>query len=274
MELAKATNPEALTNSRRVNWFDDIISTNYKPAGAAEKVKKGKNVPILTRLFDTPILSPHDNQRSLERYSMTDNRLTAASFDSLLTILGPDRESAARAYLDLRLALFTYFATRDVANPDEMADETINRVARRLSEGERITTGNPANYFYGVARNVWRESLAKGNVLIPLSDENSAGVAQDTTPYDLLLSAQERIESEIRHECLEKCLGSLAPEDRELIISYHQFSGGKKIENRKNLAERFGLSNNALRQKVARLKSRLGECVIICQRSRARSDLE
>lgn len=198
---------------------------------------------------------------------MIDNSLTSASFDSLLAYLGPDRESAARAYLELRRALFIFFATRGVASPDEMTDETINRVARRLSEGELITTETPSNYFYGVARNVWRESLAKSNVLIPLSDDNPGESAQ-ATPYDLLLNASERIETEIKHECLEKCLGRLDPEDRKIIISYYKFSGGEKIENRKRLGADLGLSNNTLRQRVARLRSRLAECVSICQRSR------
>jgi RNA polymerase sigma factor (sigma-70 family) len=136
-----------------------------------------------------------------------------------------------------------------------------------LSEGERITTENPSSYFYGVARNVWRESLARGNVLIPLADDDPATPSQ-ATPYDLLLSAHERIEVEIKSECLEKCLAQLAPEDRELIVSYYQFSGGDKIENRKGLAAHLGLSGNTLRQKIARLRSKLAECVIICRRSR------
>jgi len=198
---------------------------------------------------------------------MIDNSLTAASFESLLAHLGPDREIAGRAYIELRRALFMFFAARGVASPDEMTDETINRVARRLSEGKQITTESPANYFYGVARNVWRENLARGNVLIPLSEGDPAGGAQ-TTPYDMLLGARERIETDIRHECLEKCLGQFDPEDRQLVVSYYQFSGGEKIENRKRLAAHLGLSNNTLRQKVARLRSRLAECVNICRRSR------
>ena len=80
----------------------------------------------------------------------------------------------------------------------------------------------------------------------------------------------ERIETEIRHECLEKCLGQLDLEDRKLIVSYYQFSGGEKIENRKRLSTQLKLSNNTLRQRVARLRSRLAECVIICGRSRRR----
>src|SRR5262245_60526882 len=198
---------------------------------------------------------------------MRDNSLTSASFDSLLSHLGPDRESAARAYIEVRRALFTFFTMRGAASPDEMTAETINRVARRLNEGEQITTESPSNYFYGVARNVWRESLAKGNVLIPLADDNRAGDVQ-ATPYDLMVGARERIEIEIRHECLEKCLGRLDPEDRELIISYYQFSGGEKIENRRKLAAHLGLSSNTLRQKIARLRSKLAECVTVCQRSR------
>jgi len=224
-------------------------------------------VSTLTRQFDHSILSPPVISAALDASHMIDNSLTSASFDSLLAHLGPDRESAARAYLDLRRALFIFFATRGAANPDEMADETINRAARRLSEGERITVENPSHYFYGVARNVWRESLARGNVLFPLSGADSAEGSQ-ATPYDLLLSVRERIETEIRHECLEKCLGGLDPEDRKLIVSYYQFSGGEKVENRKRLAAHLGLSSNTLRQKVARLRSRLAECVIVCQRSR------
>src|SRR5215468_9319748 len=128
----------------------------------------------LTRPFDHSILSAPVISVALDASHMIDNSLTSASFDCLLAHIGPDRDSAARAYVELRRALFIFFAARGAANPDEMADEAINRAARRLSEGERITTENPSNYFYGVARNVWRESLAKGNVLMPLSDDNPA----------------------------------------------------------------------------------------------------
>ena len=206
-----------------------------------------------------------------------DNSLTPASFDSLLAFLGPDRESAALAYIDLRRALFTFFAIRGAASPDEMSDETINRVARRLSEGAQITAGNPSSYFYAVGRNVWRESLASPNVLIPLPDDDPSQLipaqGAQATPYDLMINAREQIESEARLECLEKCLGQLDPEERELIVSYYKGAGGAKIENRKKLAARLGLVSNTLRQKVARLRGELAECINNCHRSRSHSDL-
>ena len=202
-----------------------------------------------------------------------DNSLTPASFDSLLDFLGPDRDNAAMAYIDIRRALFTFFAARGVPNPDEMADETINRVARRLNEGAQITTESPSSYFYAVGRNVWRESLARLTVLTSLTNDDPAQGVQ-VTPYDLIINANARVESEVRHECLESCLGQLDPEERELIVSYYRFSGGEKIENRKELAARLGLSSNTLRQKVARLRSRLAECVNRCRRSQSRPDLK
>src|SRR5262247_4285584 len=109
-------------------------------------------------------------ERPIDRLKIN-NTLTPASFDSLLAFLGPDRESAAQAYLDLHRALLTFFAVRGAASPGEMADETINRVARCLREGARITTENPSRYIYAEARNVWRESLANPNTLISLTEE-------------------------------------------------------------------------------------------------------
>jgi DNA-directed RNA polymerase specialized sigma24 family protein len=204
---------------------------------------------------------------------MKDNSLTTASFDNLLAFLGPDRESAAPAYLDLRRALFTFFAMRGAASPDEMVAETINRVAGLLSEGAQITAENPSSYFYAVARDVWRESLAGPNMPLSLSEDDSAAAAQ-AAPPDPMISVRERIESEARYECLEKCLDQFSIEDRELIVSYYRFSGGEKTEKRKRLAARLGLPGNALRQKVARLRSRLAECINNCQRSQSHPDLK
>lgn len=196
-----------------------------------------------------------------------DSGLTPASFDSLLACLGPDSESAAQAYLEVRRALFTFFALRGATDPDDLADETINRVARRLSEGVQITTENPSGFFYAVARNVWRESLGKSGVLISLPEDESALPVTGATPHDLMMDARAHIESEVRRECLDRCLGRLDSEERELIISYYRFRGGAKIENRRALAARLGISNNTLRQKVARLKLKLSECVKKCLRS-------
>ncbi len=189
-----------------------------------------------------------------------DAGLTQASFDHLLSCLGPDRESASGVYLDLRRALFTYFAVRGATFPDELADETFDRVARRLSEGQTIFTASPANYFYGVARNVWRERLAKAEVIAQAPDE-APELILTTTPHDLMIESLEAEVSEERLACLEKCLRRFSAEDRDLVLDYYRDSGGAGIANRKMLASRLGVSLDALRHRVARLRIKLGSCI-------------
>src|SRR5215216_8153127 len=76
--------------------------------------------------------------------------LTQEAFDKLLTALGEDQESAAEKYLEIRSNLVRFFEWRGCPFPEDHADETINRVARRLFEGEQIE--NPSGYCMGVAR--------------------------------------------------------------------------------------------------------------------------
>ncbi len=191
--------------------------------------------------------------------------LTQAAFDHLLSCLGPDRESASRAYLELRRALFTYFAVQGATDSDQLADETFDRVARRLSEGQTIFTESPANYFYGVARNVWRESLAKAGTLTQLEEETIPQISS-TTRQDLLLASVETEIPEKCLACLEKCLREFSAADREMLMEYYSHSGGAKIEGRKMLALRLDVSLDSLRHRVARLKLKLASCIRRCAR--------
>ena len=76
--------------------------------------------------------------------------LTQEAFDGLLTSLGPDRDAAADRYLEIRRNLVRLFEWRGCATPDEYADETINRCAKKISEGEQIR--DVSTYCIGIAR--------------------------------------------------------------------------------------------------------------------------
>ena len=76
--------------------------------------------------------------------------LTQDAFDRLLVAFDADRESAGKKYLELRGNLIRLFEWRGCPFPEEHADETVNRVARKLGEGELIR--EPAQYAIGVAR--------------------------------------------------------------------------------------------------------------------------
>ena len=57
--------------------------------------------------------------------------LTQPAFDGLLAVLGRDRDVAADRYLDIRRNLVRLFEWRGCTTPEEYADETINRCARK-----------------------------------------------------------------------------------------------------------------------------------------------
>src|SRR6185369_1081904 len=84
--------------------------------------------------------------------------ITRERFEGFLDWLSPDRARAGEEYERLRFCLCRFFSHRQCRFADELADETINRVILKSSE-EQIE--NKLAYCYGVARNVYRESLRK-----------------------------------------------------------------------------------------------------------------
>src|SRR6185369_9201126 len=85
--------------------------------------------------------------------------LTQNAFRRFLDWLDQGEDSGGHGYLEIRKRLVLYFDRKNCLFPEELADETLNRVARRLDEEGAITTDSPAHYCYIVARFVFLESL-------------------------------------------------------------------------------------------------------------------
>jgi RNA polymerase sigma factor (sigma-70 family) len=181
--------------------------------------------------------------------------LTRESFAKLLDYLGADRDRAGEKYEDLRGILIRFFEWRGAPFPEEQADETFNRVARRLDEGVEIK--NIGSYCYEVARLVCLEAL-KGHDSRRTQVEavNLKGMSADT--------ADEALEKELRLSCLEDCLRELTPESRELIVEYYQEDKRGRIDRRKALAERLRLRREALANRAQRVRDKLEQCVTNC----------
>lgn len=192
-------------------------------------------------------------------FARTDWTLTSEAFDSLLYSLHPDREQAGRLYENTRRKLLEFFEARGSVVPEEHADETFDRVMRRITEGEKIE--NLAGYCYGVARFVWKEaSRARAKQPVEL-DENGHFPTVGIEEEEL---AAKRTAVERRLDCLEKCLDSLANETRDFIIEYYRDDDGVKIEQRRLLAARLNTTINALRLRASRLKRELCKCTDAC----------
>ena len=87
--------------------------------------------------------------------------LTQGAFDLLLAQLDTDRQQAGTKYEALRRKLVKFFQWRGCSLPEDLADDTINRVARRVEEIAKTYERDPALYFYGVVNKILLEQLKK-----------------------------------------------------------------------------------------------------------------
>ena len=181
--------------------------------------------------------------------------LTREAFDVLLARLDPDRNSAGVKYEEARRKLVKFLGWWGSEFPEEHADETINRVARKLLAGEVILDIN--KYFVGVARLVYAEHV-KERVK---SRDAFAALAQRR------ITDESPEFKEIRLVCYERCLQTLPTEKRDLVIKYYQDTGGSKANLRDELAARMGIQLNLLRIRAFRIRNTLKDCVRDCLRS-------
>lgn len=178
--------------------------------------------------------------------------LTPEAFDNLLAAFDPIRDSAAQKYLELRGNLVRFFEWRGCPFPEDHADETFNRVARKIADGEQIQ--KPSGYVMGVARLLVLE-------IIKARSRQSEALDEYQRSYNEVADVPE---SEDRIDCLQKCLQQLSSDNRELIIQYYQGDKREKIENRRKLGKRLGVAINTLRMRAQRLREHLQVCVEGC----------
>jgi len=200
-----------------------------------------------------------DTSRSLKEWE-----LNQEAFNGLLNSLSTDHEQAAEIYEEIRRKLITFFEFRGCPSPQEQADITINRVARRIMEGERIYAADIGGYFYGVARNVLREYWKAAEREATRLDRLQQIGPLAEAPDELNAREIERLRRERCLECLEKCLQSLPEETRQLIMLYYQGEKGAQVRIRQSLTEQLRISPTALRQRISRIRAKLDGCLNRC----------
>lgn len=171
-------------------------------------------------------------------------------FQNLLGWLGPNPDQAATKYENIRRRLIRIFMHRGCVVAEDLADETIERVTKKISEIRKTYSpdDDPAPYFYRVSYYIHQEYLKRKYDPAPPPPEE-----------------KEDLEPEL--DCLDRCLETLATEDRDLILAYYP-GQERNIDGRKKLAELLGLSLNALRIRACRLRSELEDCVRKCLKKR------
>jgi RNA polymerase sigma factor (sigma-70 family) len=176
--------------------------------------------------------------------------LTKEAFDKLLALFSADPNEAAAKYLAMRRRLQRFFEWNGFSNSEDLVDEAIRRVARRLAEGTEISNVNA--FFAGVAKNIIREPNPPIKRTVNLDD----------IPEPVAPEPEPDYEKERRLQCLEKCLDKLTAANRTLILGY--YDDENQINSRKELADSLGIAMNALRIRACRVRSALEACVKEC----------
>ena len=186
--------------------------------------------------------------------------LTGESLKRLLACFHPDPEIAGQKLNRLYQKIITFFESNRCHCPEEYADKTIYRVARKLDEGLELSSEDPSGFFLGVANNILKEYWKEKNDYISLDD-----LPHRNDPFtDPDKKEREEMENQLieqEKEYLDECLQELSDEERELITAYYQGEKTDKLKNRKKLAEQHGMPMNALRIRIFRIRKKLEDCI-------------
>lgn len=173
------------------------------------------------------------------------------ALNQLLRRLHPDPSEAAEQYLRLRYKLVGYFEFERYANADDLADEVLDRLARRLSAGDDVE--HLGAFALGVARLVAREAR-----------QHEVEAGRKLQEFVRVSAGASLVKDESALNCLDGCLGRLAPESRAFILAYYSGDRSERIENRRRLAAGLGVDPAALRNRALRLRAHLEKCLKGC----------
>src|SRR5262249_38977772 len=158
--------------------------------------------------------------------------LTPKAFTKLLAKLSADPEIAGVEYEEVRRRLIKFFEWRGAFFPSDPAPKTLKPTGRKNhggGENEKNTIAPPL----GVANFVFLETSKH--------PDSRRATLEELIP--VAAPPERRAEDDdLREVCLRECLRSLSKESQELIIEYYRQEGRAKIEDRKALAEKLGIS--------------------------------
>jgi DNA-directed RNA polymerase specialized sigma24 family protein len=169
------------------------------------------------------------------------------NFVELLAWLHPDAERAGQTFEKIRQRIIRVFSNRGSRQPDEIFDETVSRICDKVRTLSANYQGDPALYFYGVAKKVHLEFIR-----------------EDSRPTRREEAHRNDEDVELRHHCLDQCLDQLPPDKRSLILRFYEGDGQERISNRKILAGEAGIETSALSLRALRIRRELLECIRGC----------
>jgi len=174
--------------------------------------------------------------------------LNANSLNSLLLLLHANPHEAAAAYRKLHTRLSRYFNIHNTDDPIALADEAMDRLARRVEAGD-IAIESPMAFALGIAGHLLQEEARDR-----LRREKAANA------WSEMMNGSDQWKQE-RLDQLDDCLSMLPVDRRQMLESYYEWQSGSKSQHHREFAERLGMTLNTLRNRVFRIRNQVEACL-------------
>lgn len=184
---------------------------------------------------------------------------SAYAFQQFLHWLDEGRDSGGTRYVEIRRRLVAFFDRKNCEHPGDLADETLDRVMRRFHEEASVSNTHPARYCYVVAKFIFLEHLRRPK----RADADLELLERVPAPGESVRTGKPD-NSENLLVCLDCCLQKLDQRDRALILEYYVGEQRAKIEARRNIAAKLGVTMNAVSIRACRIRERLEACMKTC----------
>ena len=171
--------------------------------------------------------------------------------DKVLCLLDPDKEQAALEYARLHERLTRFFEWNNANDPRALADEALDRLGRRgLSADAETGVRSASSFALGIARYLLQEERRR-----------QSRDAEARRSWAAATGESSSAELEKMDEAMQRSLAKMKPDNRKLLEAYYRHTASQKIKAHRNLASQYGLSLNALRNRVFRLRKELESSV-------------
>ncbi len=177
------------------------------------------------------------------------HNLTPENLTKLLAAFSDNQAMAGEAYTKLRDSLIRFFQIKGDSDPDDSADETLDRVASKISQNVPIP--DLTKFSFGIARFVFLERIKL--------DEKQRIAAKGF--YADKISIKPEAETDA-FSPLRECFNHLADDEKQILQEYFaDIPHPNLLEQRKKMQIKYDISLSGLRVKIFRLRERLGNCL-------------
>lgn len=176
-------------------------------------------------------------------------------FRALLARLDPNETEATKKYQHLRENLVRHcFKAHEFLRADELADQTLDVLARKLSSEDIVKLDS---YAFKILDNLLLANHRRRRPTILLSENIPAKDNPERTVI-------EKIDGEQKVECFLQCVRRLRTTERWLLFAYNPHEECDVEERRRQIAIKLGIGAGTLRVRMSRLRTRMFRCFNDC----------